>query len=151
MTHINEETFVLLGLALYCVQKFEFGLYGIVSHMSHLPEAKKDKRFSNLTPNDFLSPDPEKKTLRKATLGQICTLFGDRLLLSGDELEQLIIDRNLIVHDFWRQVHPIRNVVGIQNPNDFLRHFIANVERLNAAIQGLLSHLIEAAAQKEGR
>jgi hypothetical protein len=151
VTHIDEETFLLLGLALFCAQQLEFGLYGIVSHMSHLPEAKKDKRFANLTPNDFLSPDPEKKALRKATLGQICTLFGERLLLSGKELEQLITDRNLIVHDFWREVRPIRGIIGIPNPNDFLRNFIMNVERLNAAIKGLLSYLVEGAAQKEGR
>lgn len=151
VTHINEETFLLLGLALYCAQKFEFGLYGIASHMSHLPEAKKDKRFANLTPNDFLSPDPAKKALRKATLGQICTLFGERLLLSGEELEQLVTDRNLIVHDFWREVRPMRGAVSIPNPNDFLRAFITNVERLNAAIKGLLSYLMEAAAKKEGR
>ncbi|PUE23675.1 hypothetical protein B9Z39_15255 [Limnohabitans sp. JirII-29] len=149
--HIDEETFLLLGLALYCAQKFEFGLYGIASHMTHLPEAKKDKRFANLTPNDFLSSHPEKKVLRKATLGQICTLFGERLLLSSEELEQLVTDRNLIVHDFWRELRPMRGVVGIPNPNDFLRGFITNVERLNAAIKGLLSYLMEAAAQKEDR
>ena len=151
VTHINEETFLLLGLALYCAQKLEFGLYGIASHMSHLPEAKKDKRFANLTPDDFLSSDPEKKALRKATLGQICSLFGERLLLSGEELEQIVTDRNLVVHDFWREVRPMRGVVGIPNPNDFLRSFIKNVERLNVAIKGLLSLLIEAAAQMEGR
>lgn len=151
MAHINEETFLLLGLALYCAQQFEFGLYGIASHMSHLPEARKDKRFANLTPNDFLASDPEKKALRKATLGQICTLFGERLLLSGKDLEQLVTDRNLIVHDFWREVRPMRGGVGIPNPNDFLRTFITNVERLNAAIKGLLSYLKEAAAQAEGR
>ncbi|UCV13333.1 hypothetical protein [Quatrionicoccus australiensis] len=151
VTRIDEETFLLLGLALYCAQKFEFGLYGIASHMSHLPEAKKDKRFANLTPDDFLSADPEKKALRKATLGQICTLFGERLLLSGEELEQLVTDRNIVVHDFWREVHPMRGVVGIQNPNKFLRGFITNAERLNAAIKGLLSHMMEAVAQKEGR
>ncbi len=149
--HINEETFLLLGLALYCAQEFEFGLYGIASHFSHLPEAKKDKRFANLTPNDFLSSDPKKKALRKATLGQVCTLFGERLLLSGEELDQLVTDRNLIVHDFVRNVRPIRGVIGIPDPNGFLRAFITKVERFNAGIKGLLSILMEAVAQKVGR
>lgn len=151
VTHINEETFLLLGMALFYAQKFEFGLYGIASHFSHLPEAKKDKRFANLTPNDFLSSDPEKKVLRKATLGQVCALFGQRLILSGEELDQLVVDRNFIVHDFWRNVTLIRGVVNMANPNDFLRDFIMKVERFNSGIQGLISHMREAAAQKEGR
>lgn len=150
-TQINEETFLLLGLALFCVQELEFALYGIASHLSHLPEAKKDNRFAKLTPNDFLSSDPEKKALRKATLGQVCTLFGDLLLISGEELDQLVVDRNLIVHDFLRNVRPIRGVVSISNPNGFLMAFIINVERFNSGIRGLLSHLIEAIAKKEGR
>jgi hypothetical protein len=149
--NIDEETFMLLGLALYCAQKFEFGLYGIASHMSHLPEAKNDKRFANLTPEDLLSADPKRKTSRKATLGQVSALFGERLLLSGEELEQFVADRNLIVHDFWREVRSMRGIVGIPNPNDFLRRFIANGERLNAALKGLLSHLMEAAAKNECR
>jgi hypothetical protein len=149
--NIDEETFLLLGLSLYAAQKFEFGLYGIASHMSHLPEAKKDRRFSNLTPEIFLSSDPKDKKRRKATLGQIYELFGDRLLLSSDELESFIANRNLIVHDFWRGVHSLRGQVEIQNPNEFLREFIRSAEKQTSVIQGLLSYLREAAANKQDR
>lgn len=149
--NIDEETFLLLGLSLYAAQKFEFGLYGIASHMSHLPEAKKDRRFANLTPDVFLSSDPKDKEKRKATLGQICELFGDRLLLSSDELESFVANRNLIAHDFWRAVRPLRGHVEISNPNEFLRDFIRSAQEQTSTLQGLLSHLMEAAAKKEGR
>lgn len=149
--NIDEETFLLLGLALYAAQKFEFGLYGIASHMSHLPEAKKDRRFANLTPDVFLSVDPKDKEKRKATLGQICELFGDRLLLASDELEGFVVKRNLIAHDFWRAVRPLRGYTEIPNPNEFLREFIRAAQKQTSVMQGLLSHLMEAAAQKEGR
>lgn len=149
--NIDEETILLLGLALYISQRFEFGLYGIVSHMSHLPEAKRDKRFSELTPDDFLSSDPKMKACLKVTLGQICKQFGERLLLSGEELEECVANRNLIVHNFYREVNPIRGAAGMPNPNGFLRQFVVTGMRYNAAMQGLLSHLVESAAIKEGR
>jgi hypothetical protein len=119
--------------------------------MSHLPEAKKDRRFANLTPDVFLSSDPKDKEKRKATLGQICVLFGDRLLLSSDELENFVMNRNLIVHEFFRAVRPLRGHIEIPNPNEFLRNFIHSAQRQDSAMQGLLSHLIEEAAKKEGR
>lgn len=147
--NIDEETILLLGLSIYISQLFEFGLTGIVSHMSHLPEARG--QFSKLTPEVFLSPDPKKKAHLKATLGQICRQFGDRLLLSGEELDEFVANRNLIVHNFCREVNPIRGAAGIPNPNGFLRQFVESGMRYNAAMRGLLSHLVEAAAIKEGR
>lgn len=44
----------LLGAAILSAQKLEFTLYGIVAHLSHLPEAQKEKRFRDLTPERFL-------------------------------------------------------------------------------------------------
>ena len=146
---IDEETFFLLGLALYAAQKYEFGLYGIASHMSHLPEAKKDKRFARLTPDIFLSPDPKDREKRKATLGQMCKLFGNRLFLSSDDLEEFVSNRNLIAHDFWREIRPLRGRTGIPNPNEFLRNFIRSTEQQTSAMLGLLSHLMEAAAKRQ--
>ncbi|MEN6629558.1 MAG: hypothetical protein ABFC42_07930 [Sulfuricella sp.] len=148
---MNEESFLLLGLALYTAQKFEYGLYGIASHLSHLPVAKKDRRFTNLTPEIFLSSDPEHKACRKATLGQICELFGDSLLISGEELESFVASRNLIVHDFWREVNPLKDSIGIQNPDEYLREFIEKGLQLTKVLHGLLSHMIEAAAKSQGR
>ncbi len=149
--NIDEETFLLLGLSLFASQRFEFGLYGIASHLSHLPEAKKDRRFANLTPDVFLSSDPKDKERRKATLGQICELFGDPLLLSSEELESFIAKRNLIAHDFWRAVRPIRGHVEISNPNEFLRDFIRSAQKQISALLGLLSNMVEIAAKNEGR
>lgn len=148
---IDEETFLLLGLAVYAAQKFEFGLYGIVSHLPHLPEAKRENRFASLTPELFLSHDPKARQKRKATLGQICEVFGDRLLLTSNELEEFVTTRNLIVHDFWREIRPLRGHVGIPNPNQFLRDFICLAEKQTQAMQGLLSYLVEAVAVKEDR
>ncbi|MEY4520305.1 MAG: hypothetical protein RLZZ499_2905 [Cyanobacteriota bacterium] len=97
MNSVDE--YILLGAAIISAQKLEFALYGIVSHLSHLPEARKEKRFRELTPEEFLRGDMEDL---KATLGQISTAFGDTLLMSNEELNQFIKDRNLIAHNYWR-------------------------------------------------
>lgn len=145
------DTFTLLGIAVLLCQKIEFGLYGIASHLPHLPEAKKDRRFANLTAEIFLSSDPKHAQLRKATLGQLTPVFGDRLLLSGPELEEFVIDRNRVMHNFWRDTRPRRGVTAIPDPDAYLRDFIARAEKFTRTIQGLISHMQEAAAGKEER
>jgi len=147
----NVYTCTLLGMAVLSCQKIEFGLYGIASHLSHLPEAKKDRRFANLTAEIFLSSDPEHAQLRKATLGQLTPVFGDRLLLSGSELEEFVHDRNHVMHNFWRDTRPLRGETAIPDPDAYLRDFIARAEKFTRTIQGLISHMQEAAAGKEGR
>jgi hypothetical protein len=148
---MDAETLMLLGGAVCSAQKLEFGLYGIAAHCSHLPEARKDKRFANLNAKDFLSNEPEKRALRKATLGQIAKLFANAFMLPLTELEELVERRNLIFHEFWREVTNKRGTSNIADPKKFLVQFISDCEEWIAAIEGLISFLKEAAATKEGR
>lgn len=147
---LSDRTFTLLGIALYCGQKIEFCLYGIASNLSHLPEVKKDKRLC-ITPDVFFSSEPEARKLRRATLGQIAAAIGERLLISGAELDAFVDDRNRIAHEFWRGVRQLRGVTAIPNPDAFLEDFITRAQKLDTALQGFLSHIREAAAVKEDR
>lgn len=139
----------LLGTAVLVAQKFEFAFYGIVAHLSHLPEAQQEKRFRDLKPEAFLRGEPSDL---KATLGQLATRFGKPLLLASNELDQLVVDRNLIAHNYWREFHTdIRSVGRRRDAEQFLTRFISRAEHLLKVISGLLTRLRIEAAVKEGR
>jgi hypothetical protein len=138
----------LLGTALLLAQKFEFALYGIVAHLSHLREAQTEKRFRKLTPEAFLRGDPSDL---KATLGQLAARFGKPLLLASNELDQLVADRNLIAHNYWRTFHAdIKGTDRRQDAEMFLTRFISLVNHLLKVISGLLTRLRIEEALKEG-
>lgn len=145
-SHKQVREMALLGTSVLLVQKFEFALYGIVAHLSHLPEAQQEKRFRELTPEAFLRGDPSEL---RATLGQLAARFGTPLLLASDELDQLIEDRNLITHNFWRSFHAdINGVDRRQDSESFLTGFISRVEHFLKVISGLIARLkIESALQ----
>jgi hypothetical protein len=139
----------LLGVAVLAAQKFEFALYGIIAHLSHLPEVKKEKRFRDLTPEKFLRGDIK---YLKATLGQLGLAFGGLLMLNPNELKSYIDDRNLISHNYWRKTRSnIKGTVNLTNPEVFLNNFIASSDQWISIINGLLNMVINAAAEKEGR
>jgi hypothetical protein len=139
----------LLGASLLAAQKLEFALYGIISHLSHLPEAQKEKRFRDLTPEQFLRGDANEL---KATLGQLEMAFGNRLLLSSAELKRFVQDRNLIAHNYWRLTKVnIRGAETLVNPEAFLRDFLERCDHWAAIVRGLLYALMEAFANKEER
>lgn len=143
------EEWTLLGASLIAAQKVEFVLYGIVSHVTHLPEGQKDKRFRNLTPEKFLRGS---RNDLKATLGQLEATFGQRLLLSTDELTKFIQDRNLIAHNYWRLTRSkVKEAEKLENPEAFLRDFLERCEKWETVGKGLLYVLMEAAAKKENR
>lgn len=145
---ISENIFCLLGKSLFFAQKVEFVLHGIASHLGHLEEAKKDKLFSNITARDFLSNDPEKRKLRKSTLGQIYKLFGDRLLINNIAFDLFVEERNFFAHEFFRATsNNSTEEELIKRLNNFIELSILTEK----AMQGLLSRLIEASAKKEGR
>jgi hypothetical protein len=145
---VSENTLLLLGVALFRAQRVEFLLYGIASHLSHLDVAKTDKIFSKITARDFLSDDPKTERLRKATLGHIYKLFGDKLLISGLPFDLLVKERNFFVHDFFRSLKTSNNdEEHIQR----LKTFIDLVDITEKALKGLLSNLMEASAKKEDR
>lgn len=139
----------LLGTAVLLAQKFEFALYGIAAHLSHLPEAQQEKRFRELKPEAFLRGDPSDL---KATLGQLVARFGKPLLLASNELDQFVADRNLIAHNYWRTFHA--NIDGVrrrQGAEQFLTRFISLADHLLKVVSGLLTSLRIEAALQEGR
>lgn len=145
---VSDDVFLLLGKGLFHAQRVEFILYGIASHMGHLDEAKKDKRFANITAKDFLSDAPEKRKLRTATLGGVYKLFGDKLLLSGLPFDLFVQERNFFAHEFFRALSRNPNITEhLKRLNDF----IDLAELTEKALKGLLSELMEASAKKEGR
>ncbi|MEZ5451755.1 MAG: hypothetical protein R3E93_02885 [Thiothrix sp.] len=145
---VSEKIYLKLGEALFIAQKVEYILYGIASHMGHLEEAKKDWRFAKITAKDFLSDDPEKRSLRTATLGRLYKLFGERLGISSLPFDLFVKERNFFAHEFFRALS--RNA----NEAEYLKRladFIGLSTLTEKALRGLLSELMEAAAKKEGR
>lgn len=145
----NNTEMELLGRAVYSAQVLEFALYGIASHASHIDVAKKDKHFSELNPEQFLRGNIKKQ---KATLGRIYRVFGDSFLIKSRDLERLIDDRNLIVHNYARIF--LMRIGGVKRRTDgviFLQDFIDRASYFTRVIKGLLYHLMEEAAEKEGR
>ncbi len=143
------DEFALIGGAILSAQRLEFALYGIVSHLSHLPEVQKDKRFRDLIPEKFLRGDVDDL---KATFGQLETIVGERLLISTDELKKLIKDRNLIAHNYWRLTKAnIKDGEKLSNPEDFLKDFLARCDMWERIFRGFLYIFMMETAKKFGR
>jgi hypothetical protein len=138
----------LLGLALYQAQRIEFALYGIASHVTHLPEFQSNRRFRDLNPEAFLRGDLSKL---KATLGQLNDVFAGRLLLSSPELDRFISDRNLIAHNFFRIFHTKTRDEPEGEPVEFLKDFLRRSQELQSVIEGSTATLKEETAKKFGR
>ena len=105
-----------VGAAILAAQRIEFLLYGIIAHIK--PELKeRDKRFRHLTAESFLRGDVSDL---RATLGQLAKVYGTEFLLSADDLEAFVKNRNLIVHDYWRLTKGrIRDGQTLENPMAF--------------------------------
>lgn len=119
---LTSDTFTLLGLAVYTAQKVEFCLYGLAAHAANLPEAKASKRFAALTPDLFLSKSAADSVALRATLGELYSTFGNRLVISSAEFDEFLEKRNMVVHNFWREVNQLRGRVGIPTPTGTSRH-----------------------------
>lgn len=138
----------LLGISLLEIQKVEFALYGVVSHLTHLPEGRGWK-FNGLSPENFLRGDPEQL---KATLGQLDKAFGSLLKISCDRFKELIENRNIIAHNYWRMSRKgIRGARTLENPEAFLLEFIEQCQYWKKVINGLLYAFMLAAAKESGR
>lgn len=139
----------LLGGSLLCVQKIEFTFYGIVSHLSHLPEVKEDKRFKKLTPEKFLRGSIDEL---KATLGQLENIAGKKLLLSSNEFKKFIKMRNLIIHNYWRLTKTkINGNTTLSDPEKLLKTFMQECDYWQKILNGLLYTLMKEAAKNENR
>ena len=138
-----------LGTGLYLAQKFEFALYGVAAHLTHLPEAQNDRRLKSLNGENFLRGDTQRL---KVTLGQLVKIFADRLLLASSDLDTLVEDRNLIVHNYYRHFHTqFDGQDRSSDAIDFLQDFTRRVEEFLSVLQGLIMLMKEALAQREGR
>ena len=137
----------MLGAAVLATQRVEFLLYGLVAHVK--PELKRtERRFRDLTPESFLRGDPSEL---RATLGQLARAYGRRFLLSTDELEAYVKNRNLIAHDYWRlSKGSIPNGAALENPIKFLQRFIEDCQRWEEILRGVLAHMKMGVAQKIG-
>ena len=151
---IPDTTLLLLGKAVLMSQKLEFVLYGLIAQAYHLPNIKRDKRFAHLTPQDFLSIDPEKRKLRKATLGQVIKGFYDMAFFSMTELESIAERRNFIAHELWRALEVDKIKVfpgGVADPDEFLIQFTQDCEEWISILRGFLSIIIESGMKNLGR
>ena len=145
---ITQKTYALLGIALYYSQKLEYALYGLAAHYSHIPEAQKEKRFREMSPEKFLRGDLSEL---KSTLGQIATAFGPNFHIDGPFLDGYIERRNSIVHNFWRHTADRRADAPFEDPDKYLTDFALETEQWIRVMQGVLSLVAEGAAKKEGR
>ena len=138
----------LLGLAMLGAQRVEFALYGAVSHLTILSDSKR-REFRTLTPEKFLRGNAEDC---RATLGLLVREFGDSLLLTTEDLEKFVRNRNLIAHDFWRLAHTrIRGGRRLADPEAFLRQFLEDCLRWDRILQGLIATMRHTLAAKLGR
>jgi hypothetical protein len=146
---ITEKEFSLLGIALISAQRVEFLLYGLAAHAAHTPTGQGEKRFRDLTPDEFLRGNSD---ALNATLGQLLRTFGDIFLLKTPDLIAFCKDRNLIVHDYMRVFHMnIRDAPRREDGNEFLLNFIERADHWEKVLRGLLNELRKATAAVHNR
>lgn len=134
-----------IGAAVLAAQRVEFLFYGLVAHVKQ--DLKQgDKRFRHLTPESFLRGEPSDL---RATLGQLAKAYGPKFLLSADDLEAFVKNRNLIVHDYWRlsKAH-IRDGSTLENPMEFLQKFLEDCQRWEGILRGVLVVMRQAIDRK---
>ena len=137
----------MVGAGMLAAQRVEFLLYGLVAHIK--PELKQDDpRFRRLTPESFLRGDLAEL---RATLGQLAKAHGEKFLLSPDDLTAFVKKRNLLAHDYWRLARA--NVSGAQRMEDpmaFLQGFLADCQRWEKILRGVLGEFRLKAARDAG-
>ena len=76
------------------------------------------------------------------TLGQLAKKYGPKFLLSTDDLDQFVKDRNLIVHDYWRLTKSgIRYAHKLESPTAFLDQFLRDCHHWEGILRELLTHI----------
>ena len=73
----------------------------------------------------------------KATLGQLVREFGDQLLLTTEDLDSFIKDRNLIAHNYYRltEAH-IEGGQRLEDPEMFLMEFTKKCTHWEKVLRG---------------
>lgn len=143
----TNETYLLLGKALYKTQIVEFKLCGILVHINKNCFSKNNKRLNELTPEKFLSSNPQYQKLRKMTLGDISDCFPSNII-NSDKLEEYISNRNLVIHNFIRETDSKFATNGVINPKDFLQKFINESNELVDVLHGLIYVMSKVIADK---
>ena len=139
------EEWAMIGAAVLCSQRIEFLLYGLISHLGE-DHKDQDKKFRNLDPEKFLRGNISDL---KVTLGQLVDAYGDKFLLSTEDLVEFIKQRNLIVHSFWRLTKSnIRDSERLENPGQFLKNFLAKCEHWEKVLRGLMATMKVAISKK---
>ena len=151
MTEANDEKRLeecaMIGAAVLCSQRIEFLLYGLISHLGE-DHKDQDKRFRNLDPEKFLRGNVRDL---KVTLGQLVDAYGDKLLLSTEDLVKFVEQRNLIIHSYWRLTKSnIRDGERLENSVQFLKNFLDECGHWEKVLQGLMATMKVAISKKAG-
>ena len=145
----NVEEAALLGVALLQVQRLEFALYGVASHLTHLEPVRKHKKLKNLTGESFLRGSLSELNM---TFGQLNKAVSEQILICTDELSAFVRKRNILVHDYWRLVKSnIKGAKKLDDPERFLREFVDDCKYWDAVFQGLVFTLMRISAAKDQR
>lgn len=137
----------LVGAAILGAQRVEFLLYGVVSHLAEVHRSKS-KRCKTLDPERFLRGDLDDL---KATMGQLVSEFGDELLLTTEDLESFVNDRNLIAHNYWRLTKAnFRGARRLGDPEHFLTRFAKRCGYWEMVLRGLIAVMKREAARRLG-
>jgi hypothetical protein len=147
---MTSEDYLRLGVALSKAQNIEFAIYGILTHLKKTPEIVKDKRLRNLTPREFLSSDPINKPLRTMTLGQLNKALPEGFGLCSEYIQDYVDRRNLLVHEFMREINPKYASNGVIDPEVFLTKFIVDSDEFESILLGLLYVIMDQVADKQG-
>ena len=137
----------LIGMAIIGAQRVEFLLYGLGSHLVHLPDYR-GKRFREMDPEVFLRGDPNNL---KEMLSRLVQAFGGKLLLNEGEIRQFVDDRNLIAHNCWRLTKAnLKGGYRLNDPKEFLVGFIQKCDHWGKVLKGLLALARQEAATWKG-
>ncbi len=76
----------------------------------------------------------------RTTLGQLVQEFGDKLLITSDELIDFVAHRNLIAHNYWRLTGAkIPGGARLDDPQRFLEEFATQCSYWESVLRGLLA------------
>lgn len=122
----NSSELALLGCALLETQKVEFGLYQVITKLISKHSCEKERKVLSITPEAFLKGSPKELEL---TLNLYEQVFGDKLPLKTNEIQDFISHRNLIANNYWRVTGAdIKGGEKLANPSVYLKAFIAKCE-----------------------
>ncbi|NDK57380.1 hypothetical protein [Pontibacter fetidus] len=147
------EIIALTGSTLLQIQRTEFIIQGLIAHLKS-DILQNNKAFKNLTPLTFLSDNEEAKKCRRQTLGVLLEFFNKEVnLLNERKLETFLINRNKLVHSFWRE-----EISNRSNPSKnfeiayiWLKNLHNEAIDIEKTFKGLLYIFIETLAKKHNK